>query len=191
MKKSEQAKENIISVTTSLIQESNGNLDEITIRKIAQEAGVGIGLINYHFQSKEQLVELCVQRIISSVIHTFRPELLKDLQPIDRLKTVSKLVADFLMDNPEVSRISILGDHANPGIEDNTMKTVSGFLHVLTGSDIAESKQKMLLFTMTSILQAAFLRKEISKECFGVNFYDKTERDFFIDDMIERLLEDS
>lgn len=188
MKKSEQAKENIISVTTRLIQESNGNLEEVTIRKIAQEAGVGIGLINYHFQSKDQLIEICVQRIISSVIHTFRPDILKDLQPIDRLKAVSKLVVDFLMDNPKVSRISILGDHVNPDTEDNTMKTVAGFLHALAGSDIAEPKRKMLLFALTSILQAAFLRKGISEECFGIDFNDKEERDCFIDDIIDRLL---
>ena len=49
----EDEKEVIIKATTELIQENDGNITKITSRRIAERAGVGLGLINYHFESKE------------------------------------------------------------------------------------------------------------------------------------------
>lgn len=186
MKKADFVKERIIRVTIDLIQESGGNINEVTTRLIAERAGVGVGLVNYHFISKDLLIEQCVQRIINDVIMTFRPDIQKDLSPIERLKTITKLVIEFLLDHPAVSRISILGDYQNPRIIDNTMKTVNGFVLLLKNSNISEKEKEMLLFSLTSILQVAFLRRDISKECFGIDFYNKEERDSFIDLLIDR-----
>lgn len=43
---SDDAKQAIIWATTDLIMVSNGSMDEITTRMIAEKAGVGVGLIN-------------------------------------------------------------------------------------------------------------------------------------------------
>ena len=64
-------KEKIINTTISLIQHSDGLVENITVRDIAQKANVAVGLINYHFDSKKNLIEMCVQRIISHVMKTF------------------------------------------------------------------------------------------------------------------------
>jgi Transcriptional regulator len=185
--KKEECINKIIEVTTGLIQGSSGNINEITIRMIAEQAGIGVGLINYHFGSKEQLIEQCVQKMISKVIMSFRPQTVQELDPVSHLKLTAKLVADFLMDNPAVSRISILGDQKNPKIRDNTMKTILGFSQSLTNSALSEEKKRLLLFGLTSILQAAFLRKDISKECLGYDFNCKEERDRYLEDMVDIL----
>lgn len=190
MKKSERVKEKIISVTMDLIQAGNGNVGQITTRDIAKQAEVGIGLINYHFTSKEELIELCVQRIIGEVISSFKPALSDQMHPCERLKTVSKMVADFLAANPSVSRISILGDYHNPGTMDNTMKTIMGFSFSLQKSTLPEAKKKLLLFSFTSILQAAFLRKDISRETLGIDFNNKADRDRLIDLTIDTLFQE-
>ena len=44
--KSEQTKQRIVEQTIRLIRESNGLMESITIRQIAEKADVGIGLIN-------------------------------------------------------------------------------------------------------------------------------------------------
>ncbi len=64
-------KEQIINATIALIENSDGLIENITIRAIAQKANVAVGLINYHFESKKNLIEVCVQRIISHVMATF------------------------------------------------------------------------------------------------------------------------
>jgi AcrR family transcriptional regulator len=65
--KSEKTKENIIANTIALIRETNGDTASISIRKIAERANVGTGLINHYFATKENLLEVCVQTIISEI----------------------------------------------------------------------------------------------------------------------------
>ncbi len=64
-------KEKLIMVTIELITGGGGNIEDITTRAIAQKAGVGVGLVNYHFQTKDNLIEICVGRIIRNVISVF------------------------------------------------------------------------------------------------------------------------
>lgn len=187
MKKSELAKEKIIEVTIDLIQNANGEIHKVTTRAIAKRAGIGVGLVNYHFESKNKLIEICVQRIISDVIKSFKPNLNKELDSISRIKKVTKMVADFLIQNPSVSKISILGDMNTPNTVDNTMKTVKGFLASMGDYNISKEEKMLLSFALTSILQAVFLRKDITKESFGFDFNNKEERERVIDFMIDKL----
>jgi AcrR family transcriptional regulator len=152
-----------------------------------KKSEVGVGLINYHFQTKENLIEICVQRIIGNVIMNFRPISEENLEGTDRLKRVAKMVADFLTSNESVSSISILGDYRNPRTDDNTMKTVKGFGMALGKWEMPDNEKSILLFALTSIMQAMFLRKSISSELFHFNFKDKKERDLFLDFIIDRL----
>ena len=183
--KSDKTKENIIKQTICLLQETNGETENITIRKIAERAKVGVGLVNHYFQSKDHLIEVCVQTIVSGVIDSFRPKLCESKEPIEITKCVAKQVMDFLMDNRQISRVSILGDLKQPEAEDNTMKTVLGFGKSLSGGQMTE-KHSVDSFMITSVLQVAFLRKDRLKNNLGIDFYDKGQRDGFIDSIIER-----
>lgn len=175
------AKKAIVDATIELIQESGGNIEELTVRTIAERSNVGIGLINYHFQTKENLIEVSVQQIIGEVISKFKPDMNGNLNRIEQLKNVVKSVADFLADNPSVARISILGDFKTPKTFDNTMQTVKGFGLSLKDVNFPDKDKTLLMFMITSVLQAVFLRRELSEELFGYQFDDKVQRDRFID----------
>ena len=121
-------KEVIIDVTTELIRENNGNVTKITSRKIAERAEVGLGLINYHFGSKENLITICVQRIINNVVMCFSPDKKNynerdGLADKERLADWAKQVYDFLFDNYAISSISILGDMQNYQAKSNSVYT--------------------------------------------------------------------
>lgn len=184
MGKSEQIKEIIIEVTIELINKSNGNVENITIRDIAEKSGVGTGLINYHFKTKENLIEVCVQRMIGEIIHAFHPQVSNLTSAADRVKKVAKQVMDILVAKPEISRISILGDMVTPKITDNTMNTVTGFTYTAGGS---VQEAKLLSFFLTQILQGTFLRKDMMTDLFGYDFNNKDERDAFLDCVIDQL----
>jgi AcrR family transcriptional regulator len=187
MKKSDELKEKIIEVTTEMIINSNGAIERVTTRSIAEKADIGVGLINYHFQTKENLVEICVQRIIGNVISNFRPNVEESLDDIDRLKRVAKMVADFLINNEAVSYISILGDCKSPRTDDNTVKTAKGFSMALGQCEIPYNEKSILTFALTAVMQSIFLRKNMSFELFNLNFNDKKDRDLFLDFLIDRL----
>jgi len=187
MEKSELAKQKIIAQTIALIKESNGDTEKVTIRKIAERAKVSTGLMNHYFESKEKLLELCVQTIINGVVMSFKPELPEDDAPGQVLKSVAKQVMDFLMDNQQISRISILGDLSAPKEKDNTMGTALGFSKYVPGDALAKARMADA-FMLTAILQESFLRKDVLKSMLGIDLYDKTERDAYIDRIVEKII---
>lgn len=190
MEKTKNIKEHIMDVTTQLIQESDGDINQITIRRIAERAQVGLGLINYHFGSKDKLILECIQRIINNVVHCFTPEekVYGENDDKYRLANWAKQVYDFLFENRVISMMSILGDMQDYRTACNSVNTQIGLALAL--DNFTDNKQKrMLVFTLTSIMQVAFLLGEYSKEVIGYDLYKKEERDLFIDTVVEMLFD--
>lgn len=55
--------------------------------------------------------------------------------------------------------------------------------------NISENKRRLIAFSLTSIMQTAFLAGENSKHITGYNLTEKTERDLFISDTVSMLME--
>ena len=185
--KSDDTKEKIIFETIELIQEMNGETDQVTIRKIAEKAKVGTGLINHYFESKDNLIRVCVQRIIGQVVCTFKVEGTDKREPVDITKAVACQVTDFLMENEQIARISILGDLSRPQKNDNSMRTALGFAKCMAGdAPVRQYMQKA--FFLVSILQESFLRREEIPEITGTDFYDKQQRDVYIEKIVSMVM---
>ena len=179
-------KEKIIDVTMDLIKEKKGNTNLITIRESAKRVEVGVGLINYHFQSKENLVDICVQKIINGVIAQSKPNM-ENLSPMEKLKCSVKIPIDFLMSNPDISKISILGDLAQGQQADNTFQTLARYYHYAKEVDFSEDNYFKTVFLIHG-LQGIFLRWELYKDKF--DFSNKEERDNLIDALVEKIFGD-
>lgn len=65
-------KDVIIRATIKLIEEKGEHLDGITVREICKRAGVGLGLVNYHFGNKDTLIEQCIERMINRTVEQFQ-----------------------------------------------------------------------------------------------------------------------
>lgn len=190
MKNSSNAKNRIIAVTTELIEHYNGNVGNITARAIAEKAEVGLGLIIYHFGSKENLITICVQRIISNVV-TEGVKVNKECNTDkEHLIAIATHVFNFLFENAAVSRISILGDLQNYSAKSNSAYTQKGFMKSLT-KDIAEQDKRLLSFILTAAMQTAFLGSDAVKEILGYDFDNLTERAAFIENVVNTLFEGS
>lgn len=177
------SKNKIVLATVSLIKEDEIN---ITARAIAQRAGVGLGLINYYFKSKEQLIDYSVQIIIDSVIDKV-PSLTQRLKesPEMTIKEVAKATLDYLYKHPNISKISIMRDLKNSKANDNTQRTIFAFDEILQRIIPDDSKRKLAGDIMCSSFQGAFLRKEVQKELDGFDFQDKKQRDAFAENVID------
>lgn len=176
-------KEKIIKVTIDLIKEKNGDIDKITIRDIAKRANIGVGLINYHFQNKKNLLDICVQQIISGVIAQSKPDMTK-LSDMDKLKCSVKIPIDFLMNNPEISKISILDDLMQGNSNDNTFQTLSKYYYYACNLEENDDTFFKTVFLIHG-LQGVFLRWELYKDKF--DFSDKAQRDKLIDGLVEKI----
>lgn len=100
----------IMRATIELIEENGEHLQDITVRQICKRAGVGLGLVNYHFGNKDKLIELCVEHMINGMIEQFQDirEKTEGFTPFEKLEYLGNMTLDFLFEHYAVSRISVL-----------------------------------------------------------------------------------
>lgn len=180
-------KERIIEVTIALIQAAKGNVSQVTMRDIAERANIGVGLINYHFTSKDNLIAVCVEQIIGQVMRTFKGNHGKSDDPKANLIAFTVSVFSFLKDNPEIAKISMLSDLNAPHAESNSATSYRAILQALPVS-IPNKKRTHLAFMLLSTIQSAFLNRTIAKDLFGFDLLTKRGTQAFFEETINLLL---
>jgi len=189
--KNTNVKDKIMDATIKLIEECV-SIENVTIRDIAAKAGVGVGLINYHFQTKENLINQCVQKIIGNIINKFDAVYQSlTLEPLEKLRFLAKLTCTFLVKNQGISRASILSDLIAANCSDNTSQTIQAYLPVMREiCGEAKSNEEIYLSThiLITTLQSAFLRKDVFMQNMKVDFYNIKQRERYIDMVIEIIL---
>ena len=174
------ARESIIQAATKLIVEKGERMDEITVREICARAGVGLGLVNYHFGSKERLIEVCVERIINGIVARFGE--MKNgttgMPAFDRLAHLGGMTLDYLFEHEAVARVSILADMRTPKPDDNTSRTFLAYVPLVAACrpdwDEVTVRRKTLLLITT--VQQIFLRHEAVGALLGVDLSVKENR---------------
>ena len=173
----------MIEVTTGLIEAFDGDTKKITARMIAEKAGVALGLVNYHFGSKENLITICVQRVIGKAIVGASVQKPYDTE-IERMTAWAIYVFDFLFEYPAIARLSTLGEFQSYDTEKNPAYLQRGFLFALT-KNIAGQDKPMASFILTAAMQAAFLRSDTVKELFGHDLAEKEGRDAYVRELVK------
>ena len=173
-------REEIINATVGLIEEKGDRVNAITVREICKKAGVGLGLVNYYFENKDKLISYCVEKIINGIVEKFAAirERTKNLTPFEKLDYLGNMTLDFLFDHYAVSKISILTDMQTPKENDNTHRTFSAYLPLVSECrpDWDEDRVKRTAYYLITAMQQAVLRHEVLLVSQGVNLRDKAER---------------
>lgn len=182
----DETRERMIEAGIQLMLEF-GDLRKVTMRDIAKRAGVGLGLINYHFQSKEELMRLAIRvfmnRVISDWARTGAAAPPSDPESMLRARLAE--VSGFLAAHPRISRISILFDLENPSPEDNSALAISSLIpaiQAIVGEGSAgsgETAAAELAETVVGAMQHVFLR---SPE--GRKFFDEEWRRAWIEGIV-------
>ncbi len=208
-----ETKEKILDVTMALIKERKGDIGNVTIRMIADRAGIGVGLTNHYFKSKELLIGECVDNIMKDIFAGFvsaeETASAEKLTPIEATKRVAKSVMHFLLENEEVARVAFLHDAEAPDQEDYTARLVNSFAYcmvdrhqlegMLNNDRISEkmkqqfrehfvSEQRRKAFMITASLKDAFLRRNLLSANIGIDLNNPEKCDEYIDEIVEMLM---
>ena len=173
-------KEALIQAATALIEEKGDNLNEITVREICKRAGVGLGLLNYHFGNKDKLIEVCVERMINEIIARFQTIREKEtaLTPREKLEFLGNMTWDYLFAHESIARISILTDMQEPKPEDNTHRTYRAYLPLVAACrpDWDDKTVRKKTFLLVTIMQQTFLRHKIVSGVIDMDLTQKENR---------------
>lgn len=168
MQNNSKIKEKIINTTIALIGESDGLVEKITVREIAGRSNIAVGLINYHFGSKRHLIEICIQRIISQVMKTFS----ETNNSFADIVSFTVSVFSFLLNNAEISKISMLSDLSQPDTESNSSVSYQAICQAILGEEAGNIK-KIKAFMLLATIQSAFLNRNISAALLGLDLNDR------------------
>ncbi len=186
-------KEAIIQATTELIEEQGEKIDTITMREICKKANVGLGLVNYYFEGKDKLIDLCVEKIINGIVDKFNliRTQTKDCTPYEKLDRLGNMTLNFLFDHYAVAKVSIMTDMRNPKENDNTHRTYLAFLPLVAEvrPDWDDGKIKRSTYCLITTMQQAFLRHEIILLTQGINLLNAEERKAYHSQMLKDILE--
>lgn len=187
------SREAIIQAATALIEENGEHPENITVREICKRAGVGLGLVNYHFGNKDQLIEQCVERMINGIIENFQciREETNALPPFEKLENLGNMTLDFLFAHKAISKISILSDMRSPKRSDNTSRTYEAFLPLVAACrpDWDEVTVKRKTFCLITVMQQMFLRWETVSSQMGLDLSKRENRKIWHSQILHDILE--
>lgn len=187
------SKEAIIQAGMALIEENGEHPEEITVREICKRAGVGLGLVNYHFGNKDRLMELCVERKIHEIVENFQRirEETEELAPFEKLELLGNMTLDFLFTHEAVSRISILTDMRAPKDSDNTNRTYAAYLPLVAACrpDLDGAGVRRKTFCLITVMQQIFLRCDTVSRQMGLDLRQKENREAWHSQMLHDILE--
>jgi len=179
-------KEKILQATIELMKDDTAN---ITVRKIAAHAGVTQGLINYHFQSKDNLINIAAQRFVDETVSRV-PDTLNQIDgdPIDMLRGRMKMTFNYLVEHPNVSRISISRDWQAGQTNDNMQSSIEAYDKLLQHI-IRDEKQRFLAgHIFSASMQSMFMRSDVLRETQGIDISNPIVRNQFVDDLVDIVL---
>lgn len=186
-------KDSIIQATIALIEEKGEDLETITVREISKKAGVGLGLVNYHFGNKDKLIELCVEHIVNGIVEQFQSirEKTEGFTPFEKLEYLGNMTFDFLFEHYAVSRISALTDMKNPKTGDNTHRTYAAYLPLVAACrpDWDEHTVKRKTFCLISVMQQTFLRYKTTSAILEIDLSQKENRRAWHTQILHDILE--
>lgn len=205
----EETREKILECTVQLIKERGGDFDNVTIRTIAAKAGVGVGLTNHYFKSKEQLLTECVDTVFKDVFALFTIPGADEMSSIELTKKASSKVLNFFLENEALARVALVSDCCKPQTENYSNRIVNAFAYCLVDkrqlSDVMSnsmmnekmkmqfrehiiSEQRLKAFMITATLKEAFLRRSLLKETIGFDIRDEEQREDYLEETIGMIM---
>lgn len=190
MNEQDTAKQRLINVTIELICQGK-KPSEITVADITEKAGVGNGMVNYHFQSKDNLIRTAVKRVTICAKNSF-PEKLESINSTtarERLIFILKETTDFFAENPEICKIAVLDNLLN---DDETLHLLSDLdaYNDCLSEHYNNNKHEIWIknYIIASFFNYIFLKADAIRKDTGFDFYNKSQRHKAIDNFINDLL---
>lgn len=187
--KEQGVKTKIIAATLEVLKETN-DIEGITVRQIAERAKVGIGSINYHFKSKNQLLSIAIGQILADTITEYSSwKNNMNTVPKDNLKDMLKTLCNSLVEYKDMIQFILSQD-----IMSGTMQTplyLVPILKTIFGDKKTEIELRIIALQILQPLQIAGIEPEVFHLYSGFDLFEENQRNCFIDMLVDNLIREN
>ncbi|CCQ92957.1 Transcriptional regulator, TetR family [[Clostridium] ultunense Esp] len=179
-----------------------GSKGDMTTREIANKAGVNVASINYHFQSKDNLLK-AVERHYSNLLYDMQNQILKDptSSPKDKLTIWANNLMEFMFQCPAliplVANLVIQDESYNPEIIkkffDNIefKEKIEGIISSIThikDKEILNYKYIQLFSGILGPILFQVMPNISGQKSVFIDFSVEKERKKYIEDLVDTIL---
>ncbi|MFP3853192.1 MAG: TetR/AcrR family transcriptional regulator [Anaerolineales bacterium] len=158
-----------------------------TVRRVAEEAGVGLGLINYHFGTKDELIHQAVSRMVGDRYERiFRPYQHPEVDPETRLRRVFREVGRLIEREPDYLELFL--SHELLAGEFETAQRVLPLIREIFGQERRELELRLLAYSLVVSLQIAAIRPEAFRRYTGLDLGQEGQRDLAFEMMVNAVV---
>lgn len=170
--KKEQVQQKLLNATQKLLLEMESP-DEITSRQIAAKAETNVAMINYCFQSKDELLKNAVGQILWSSAKSRTALKDEKVPPIDRLWNLLWELSELVLKFHEITKLSIPYILLQGEIE--TPLYVLPLIREHFRGTKSEEECRVIAYQMISFIQLALYRSETFGRYYGIDIMEPSE----------------
>jgi len=181
-----ETRERIIQQTIDLLGEVS-NLDKITVREVARRANVGVGLINYHFRTRDNLLSIAIGKVMAKLATEMADEeFVTESIPIDQIRNMLKSLYSFAKKQEKLVQFLLIQGIVN-GDRDAGLYLVP-LLKELFGSQKDEIQLRIIALQILLPLQVASINPEAFHHFSGIDLHNVRQRETYIDSLVDHMV---
>jgi AcrR family transcriptional regulator len=180
-----ETRELILRTVQEMLQEGMAE-GEVTVRRIAERANIGVGTINYHYHSKDKLISDAVSGLINAMATDLMTQNALEGDPHLRLKQFLMITADLSIQNYEMSRIQVAYD-MDQGDLSICYYIIPILKEIFHGSK-AETEIKLIAVVLIATMQSLLLKKDAFFRYSGFDLQSKAQREEAIDLLLKNII---
>jgi len=181
-----EARERIIQATIDLLNEGK-DVDYITVRIVAQRAKVGVGLINYHFHSRDNLLSIAIGSLMAKMAIEMREEQSVNVDsPVKRISEMLKTLYSF--GEKHEKQIQFLLTHGIINGDMDAALYIVPMLKEVFGSQKDEIQLRIIAMQILLPIQVASINPSSFHRFTGIDLHNIKQRESYIDTLIDNLL---
>lgn len=177
------AKEKIMETVVALLSEGK-DITKVTNRDIAAMAGVNSALINYYYQSKENLIDLAAGECMARIGGTLSADA-GSTPPIERIRVMLKNFTEFCLHHTALAEIAV-----NAELKSGSLYT-SRMLFPLFKEHFGEHKTdleiKLITIQLLNPMQMMFLNRSDYKAYLSLDMDSSNAWDTLVDLLLRNL----
>ncbi|MBR5975585.1 MAG: hypothetical protein IK020_10450 [Clostridiales bacterium] len=185
--KLQNTKDQLLAATLSLMEEMDDPF-QVTSREIAARAGVKPSMINYCFESRENLIYHTFQKHYLDFLKVKEVGQILDagLAPKDLIKKLHFAVASCLIENPKFTKAIT----AHVLFKRDLSQESFSFPYVKKhyAGKKTDEECRLIAYELSTMLQLMIYRSDDLKRDFGIDLTDKKELQKYIDMRVDLLL---